>query len=790
MQGSLHGPRHAGTGARPARASGENGEPNEQVLRGVLIVDASSGLSGSVATQLLAEMGANVVKVEPPRGERFRATPAFATWNRSKRSVVLDVSTDEGRTGLARLLSVADVFVHSFRPSRAAAYELDDRSLLERYPTLVVCAVTGYPGRHAQAERPGYDILVQASVGLMDEQVGYREGPVFLRCPVPSWGATHLAAAGIVARLFARGLGGHGGTAHTSLWQGALGGGLNMHWSDADEPTPSMAKGMPKDLPTSLVECADGVWVHVMPQPKKAEAAPMVAEAIQALSAEALEEARRREPPNAIFGDVAALRLAMRTRPSREWLEALWEAGVAAQPVRRLGEVLRDDWARANGYVVTVEDPVWGAVDQAGPPVHLDPPATVRGPAPNLGETTVDDLIGGRRHPIAPAEREATRRYPLEGVRVLDFGQAFAGPYVPMLLADLGADVIKVELSSGEFMRSLERQFVAGNRGKRSISLDLKHPKAKPVVEALVRWADVVHLNIRPLAATRLGIDEASLRAVNPTIVYSTVSAYGPGEERAAWPGADQLFLALCGWEDACAGAGNPPLWLRVGFMDYQAALASLVGTLGALLQRQHNGQGQRVQASLLGSGIVTTSETLARPDGTIIPTWPLPGADQTGISAGYRIYRVSDGWVAVAAVDDEQLAALRGVAGAEADKDLEGALGDSASGPLLAALEAAGVAAEPVRLDQRLAFLREPEHEQAGFVAVYPHPTYKTLRQIGALWDFGDLQVKLDRAPPELGQHTEEVLAELGFSEEEIADLRTIGAAVAHDDIQRAERL
>jgi len=168
----------------------------EHILDGIRIVDLSSGLAGPVATQILAEAGADVVKVERPRGDPLRQLhpAAFATWNRSKRSVVLDLADGGDRGSLDGLLASSDVVVHDLRPSGAARLGLDDAGLGERFRRLVVCGVTGYPPNHADAERPGYDLLVRARGGLMDLQAGWGPGPFVWRMPVPSWFAALLAA--------------------------------------------------------------------------------------------------------------------------------------------------------------------------------------------------------------------------------------------------------------------------------------------------------------------------------------------------------------------------------------------------------------------------------------------------------------------------------------------------------------------------------------------------------------------------------------------------------------------
>ncbi len=161
-------------------------------------------------------------------------------------------------------------------------------------------------------------------------------------------------------------------------------------------------------------------------------------------------------------------------------------------------------------------------------------------------------------------------------MKVVDAGAFLAGPLGPMLLADLGADVVKVEPPGGEGMRWVEWSFFGCQRGKRGVALDLKSPAARPALDALVAGADIFHHNLRMPAARRLGVDEASVRAVNPDIVYCHTSSYGPQGPRADWPGYDQLFQSSCGWEVAGAGEGNPPMWHRFGFMDHLCAMGSV----------------------------------------------------------------------------------------------------------------------------------------------------------------------------------------------------------------------
>jgi crotonobetainyl-CoA:carnitine CoA-transferase CaiB-like acyl-CoA transferase len=451
------------------------------------------------------------------------------------------------------------------------------------------------------------------------------------------------------------------------------------------------------------------------------------------------------------------------------------------QPAAALGAIFADEQARTNGYVIEVDHPELGTIAMAGSPVTVTPATRMRAFAPALGAHT-DEVLSewkprARATPTGPSTGPAPE-HPLSGVQVVDAGAFLAGPLGPMLLSDLGADVVKVEPPGGEGMRWVEWSFFGCQRGKRGVALDLKSPDARVALDALLARADILHHNLRMPAARRLGLDEATVRAVNPDIVYCHASSYGPQGARADWPGYDQLFQSSCGWEVAGAGEGNDPMWHRLGFMDHMCAMGSLISTLLALYHRDRTGETQFVAGSLLAGGVMTGSETYLDANGEIVPV-PVLDHEQTGIAPGYRIAEVSDGWVAVAATTDAQRAALDGLGGegglGGVDALVKGTVADA-----LAALADAGVPSTQLRLDQGEPFFSSSANDAAGLIARYDHADYGRVEQPGAFWIFGDLDVKLDRAPPALGEHTVEVLTEAGLDAATVDALLASGAALA----------
>lgn len=735
-------------------------------MSGVKVVELCRGAAGSLAGLQLSEAGAEVVRIEPPQGDPERGTPAFAVRNRGKLSVALDLDGEEGREAFLRMIESADVFVHDLVPDTARRLGLDDATLAERAPHLIVSAVTAWPSNHPDVGLPARETLVLARLGLLSEQPGTRPGPIFIRMPFATHAAAWLCAIGVMARLLQRKQGRGVGPAHTSLAQGALTP-MTMHWARAERPSPSFAKGIDRNLAVAIHPCADGRWIHVHYPP---DAAPWMREALDAMGPEGVAAANARWGRNHATPNLGANREIFGTRPAAEWLEHLWANDIAAQPAAAFGDIYSDPQALLNGYVVEIDDPIYGPTLQPGPAYSVTPPAQVRGALRPLGGDARAALAA--RSTTPERGEPAPDTLPLRGLKVLDLGAYVAGPFGALLLVELGADVVKIEPPSGDFMRYLERVFCGVQRGKRSVALQLKDPAARPALEALVRWADCFHHNIRMPAARKLGLDHATMSAINPSIVGCHVSSYGPDGERADWPGFDQLFQASCGWEVENGGPGNSPLWLRFGITDHLAAMASVYALLLGLYQREATGVGQMTAASLLGATVLTTAETIVHPDGALEP-FPRLDHGQTGVSPEHRLYRCADGWLAVAALEADEASAFAGLTG----PDPEAFFATRAVDEALSALARAGVAAERVREDQIDAFLDDPAAAASGLVSEHDHLSLGRLRQVGGFWSLGDVPAG-SRAAPAIGQHTREVLIEAGLSTVDIDTLIASGAS------------
>jgi len=388
----------------------------------------------------------------------------------------------------------------------------------------------------------------------------------------------------------------------------------------------------------------------------------------------------------------------------------------------------------------------------------------------------------------------------LTGYRVIDCTIAMAGPFAAQRLGDLGADVIKVEPTAGEWQRfasaggangnKINVSFLSLNRNKRSLAVDLKSPGGAGVLRELVASGDVFLQNYRPGVAARLGLDYESLRAINPAIVYVSISGYGEDGPYKDRPGQDLLLQAMSGAMLSAGRNGEPPTPAGQYLADAVTASTAFEGVLAALLHRERTGEGQLVTVNMLDA-----LTTLQMQELSVFTVGGIP--QQRGeqpnahvyIRAPYGVFATSDGYIALGFADLETLGTVIGeptFAGMVPEVDgwtrrdelyakTEARLHTDTSSNWLERLLAAGIWAGPVYGYQEL--VDDPQIAHNGTFIEYEHPTEGHIKTPGFPYKFSATPPRIDRGAPLVGQHSREVLAELGVGDERIADLFESGA-------------
>ncbi len=395
--------------------------------------------------------------------------------------------------------------------------------------------------------------------------------------------------------------------------------------------------------------------------------------------------------------------------------------------------------------------------------------------------------------------------FALGGVRVIDFGQYLAGPFGPMILGDLGAEVIKVEPVTGDSMRMASKPFFGCQRGKRSLALNVKDPRGREIALDLVQSADIVHHNMTAGVATKLGIDYPACKTVKPDIIYCNTWAYGLEGPLAHFGGLDPLYQASAGleYESGAVHSGGAPLYYRFGMCDASNAMLSIVAVLGALYHRERTGEGQEVWTSLFDGGAMFTS------DAHLVGDQPAPrphlDQDLMGLGATYRLYRTQDDdWICVAAVTDGEFTALctvlalpdlasdaRFATAAGRDEHrrqletiLEPCFRTKTARFWTRTLDDAGVPNEvPYDTQGGVGPLYDADNVALGLVAHYEHPVLGDMRQFGELINFSETPSRIAGPPPLVGQETRAILREIGRDDAAIDALIADGVCYEPDE-------
>ncbi len=710
------------------------------------VSDLGLGHAGGVPGWLFAELGAQVTRVVGTAAPGIDAeVPWGRVWHRRKRVV----RTDDASPVLELLASADVAFVYG--PEELVEHRgLGRDAACAANPRLVHARCTG-----EQA------FLVEAASGFCSQLAAHRDGPMLVDARAAASGAAFLLATSSLALLRRRALTGEGGWSETSLLDGMLATlGCMIGRSERAAPKIEQYWREGSYFPNFLYRCGDGELIQVWFGGKG-----MYDSIIEVLGDEPSEAGYYAEQMDGrLQARADRWRSIFPSRPRAEWVEAIRAAGVACEEVLGPGEALADPHLAEVGLAVTDGHDVL-----AGSPIAVRPLGASSSPPPVHA--------GGLRL--------------LEGVKVADFSAFVAGPLAAEVLADLGAEVIKVEPPQGEAMRAAAYAIAACQRGKRSLALDIGAPEARPVVEALLGWADVVLHNFRVGVAERLGIDDAAVARLNPGAVHCHASAFGPHGPRARYPGNDALMQALTGFEVAIGGEGNDPTaatWIPV---DMTGGWVAAAGILAGLHERAVTGAGQQVTTSLLGAGMLLHSGVYLR-EGEVV-RGPALGPDQTGFGPGHRLYRAGDGWLAVVVPDADAWARLRDLVpglpaayaplrhqpGAdEAAAALEAAFADGSVTEWVERLGAVGVPVEtaPVltRDEFRSRILADPLRS-----VTYDTADWGRFEQIAPLLRTGP---GTDGGPelmlPGVGEHTTEVLRELGVDDATIEALLAAGVA------------
>ncbi|MCU1372848.1 MAG: CoA transferase [Actinomycetia bacterium] len=770
------------------------------VLDGIEVLDLSWGIAGPMTGMLLADQGARVTRIESPDGDPFAGLSGQQVWHRGKRRAVLDLHDTADRDRLLALARQADVVIESWGPGVAARLGLDHETLLAANPRLVHCSITGYGETGKHADRPAYDALVAARTGqqwesrgvvggtigrLSDAEIlpGYeapeqcmvgapRPGPLFGGVPWVSVATFYNASIAINAALRAREVTGRGQHVHTSMLQGVLATtvGAWQRVEHADRPAFQSWVCDPR-APKGFFQAADGEWTHHwVPLPSFILNAGDLDVLEPGPSLQAPRDAPMRistQPEDMIvlhaFHD--AMAEAVAKFPADDWVNLAAQIGVPVQRVRSPEEALLDPLLLEDGSVVELD-----GIRMVGRAYQFEKtPAPPIGPVATPGQHTAEVRAEADAAASLPPKEAGTGHLasPLEGVVVLDLGLAVAGPFGTQLLSDLGATVIKVNNAAFDRFWMVNHIAMCCNRGKQSITIDLKQPEGLAILHDLVRRADIVQHNMRYDAAERLAVDYESLKAINPSLIYCHTRGHDPA--RMLLPGNDQTGAALAGasWMEGGVESGATPIWPVTSLGDTGNGYLSAIGILQALAHRDRTGEGQFLDTAILYAHLLNTSMAWVGADGT---PGNRPHLDrmQTGWNDRYRLHETADGWLCIALVSDVHVAAFERITG--------GDLTTRSARDWFAELDAAGVPCEVSDPDFVLSLFDDPEMIDKGWVTSYDQLLVGKMEVFGLLFDLAETPGRVQGPPLVPGQDSRTVLAGLGYDDERIDKLIATG--------------
>ena len=756
-------------------------------LEGLRILELGSGAAAGIAGMVLAENGAEVVKVEAPYGDRDRGRPGFAVWHRAKRSMVLDLGDAADRNRFLDLARAADGLIEAFRPSVAERLGVDYETLHRLNDQLVYASITGFGETGPWRDLPGYEQIVAAKSGRMTTYEGIRPGPVFTPVPIASYGAGMLATVGLMAGIWARQRTGKGQRVHTSLlhalsvYDMTSGHGNRTHLP----PEPGRVFGIMR-VPFMTAPTKDGRFIQMCSRQAHHYRRWLAELGLEAL----LDDPELSNAPDLwpseerLSEAIEAIQTGMEQRTAEEWMDVFSAKDIGGDPFLAPREFLDHPQCTDNGRRQEILDPEMGPTVQIGPlGLYSDTPSVVGPPAPRLGEHTEEVLSSwlsttSPHDPVARAGR--TGGLPLADVTILDVGYFYACPFAATLLAEAGARVIKVEPPTGDpGRRNWITDYVKSHVGKESIVLDLKTSEGLDILYRLVDKTDVFLHNFRPGTPERLRIDADTVMARNPRLLYVYASCFGSNGPWAHKAGFHSSPNAIAGAGVVESGERNPPRNRTYG--DPTAALGTAAAIMAGVLACRRTGRGQRLETTMLTATAYAVAEWGIQHSG---PEASAVDSGQYGFHALQRLYETADGWLVLDVQTSRERRALAAVLGEEFPETpspqtasrLAKLFRQDPAEAWETRLLAAGVpAAQADRGDFLHNMLHEDHMRQSGVAVEVAQDGLGNYWRAAPTMQFSSAPTPLAPGLP-LGWATESILSELGLDAREIARLHDAG--------------
>jgi crotonobetainyl-CoA:carnitine CoA-transferase CaiB-like acyl-CoA transferase len=789
-------------------------------LKGYRALDLT-GLSGQLCGRVLVDLGMEVIKIEPPGGDPVRKMPPFAQsadgkqlsttfahLNAGKASKVLDLDGEAGRAEFRRLVETSDVVLESNQPGELEAKGLGYKSLAAINPGLIMASITGFGQTGPKRNLACNDLVALAESGFL-----YISGdPALPPCRPPEtqayYFASLFAAAGLLAALYRRERTGQGDHVDSSMQETLA---TQEHiirlWANEKQISQRAGSQHGSVAPAKIFSCRDGfVYLYVTRQHWKLfltiwKNHPPVFDA-----PEWLNNLHRRAHADELNQAVQDFLNQFTTAEITELLQA---KGLPCVPVNTPMGFANDEHVRSRGFMALVEHLNFGSAEQPAMPFVIDGARPAVGSVPVLDSWSSPSYVSpvtGEKREGYPSDTESGTNGPLQGMRIVSFDHVLAAPYGTTILAELGADVIKVESSQGgmdpfRFFGTGEDpnvspRFLEFNRNKRSFTVNLKHPKGPRVLHDLVAKADAVLDNYSVDVVDRIGLAYEDLRKVKPDIVNLRMPGLGTTGPKRHFSTVGVNIAAFTGltylWNHP--GVTDPPIGSQTVFPDYVSGVLCAIIIISGVLYRDRQKKGAFIDlaqseatAFMIGANLMGAAANSKDPQ---------PFGNASPLAAPHDCYpcKGEDRWCVIAAENEEQWAALANVIGGGIDQeprfktaasrlryrdDLNRAIArwtqDKEAFEVRDRLQKAGVACGVVQTGEDLT--NDPHLKDRGFIVTVENPRLGRVVLPNFPLQFTNAKLTRRWEFPVLGRDTNAVLRDVvGYDEETVKQLTNDG--------------